>query len=54
MAQSDIKKGYFFFPKHCSDVCKKQKAQELVVKTLLFKMPEKQSSSFQYGDKTFT
>lgn len=47
---SEVKKkkkgGWFvsFCPKHCSGICKKQKAEELVVKKLLFKMPEKQSS----------
>lgn len=52
MTQSANKKRgvcvcFFLSPKHGSGICK-QKAEELVIKNLLFKMPEKQSSLLQH------
>lgn len=56
MAQSPNEQttGFAFGPKHCSGVCKKQKAEELVVKKLSFKPPEEQSPPLQYWDKAAT
>lgn len=54
MKKQEVLLVFTFGAKHCSGICKKQKAEELVVKKLLFKLPEEQSSPLQHGDKAAT